>query len=88
MRRQAPALVIFDLDNQKTDPLGTIALMKADGRLSSIPTLGFVSHVHAERIDAARRAGIGDVLARSAFATNLANILVGQNGSLAPGGSG
>jgi len=80
MRRQPLALVIFDLDNPRTDPLGTIATMKSDSALAAIPTLGFVSHVHADLIDAARRAGIGDVLARSAFAANLPTILTGNRG--------
>jgi len=87
MRRQPTTLVIFDLDNPRTDPLGTIALMRADGQLASIPTLGFVSHVHVERIEAARRAGIGDVVARSAFAANLPAILAGESGDSAPGGA-
>ena len=49
--------------------------MKADPTLSSIPTVGFVAHVDAVAIDAARRAGIDDVMARSAFAERLPQIL-------------
>jgi hypothetical protein len=52
-----------------------IAAMKADAALSPIPTLGFVSHVDSATIDAARAAGIGQVLARSAFVNQLAEIL-------------
>ena len=75
VRQAGPALVLFDLDNPRTDPIGTVAAMKADAALAAIPTLGFVSHVHAELIGRARDAGIGDVLARSAFTAQLADIM-------------
>lgn len=75
MRASTPSLVIFDLNGGRMDPLGTVGAMKADPALAAIPTLGFVSHVQADLIDAARKAGIGDVLARSAFTARLADIL-------------
>ena len=75
MRKQRPTLVIFDLDNPRTDPLGTIAAMKADAALSGIPTVGYVSHVQIDLIDRARRAGMGDVLPRSAFSAGIPDIL-------------
>jgi len=75
MRANPPALVIFDLDSAKADPLGAMAAMKGDAALASIPTVGYVSHVHAGVIDAARAAGVGEVLARSAFAMRLAELL-------------
>ena len=78
MRKSAPSLVILDLNSQRTDPLGTIAAMKNDPALASVPTIGFVSHVQADLIDAARQAGIDDVLARSAFSMRLAEILQGR----------
>ena len=77
MRKAAPSLVIFDLNNPRTDPLGTVAAMKQDPALASIRTLGFVSHVDTATIDAARQGGVDDVLARSAFAQRLAEILSG-----------
>src|SRR6266705_4484912 len=67
MRKNAPSLVIFDLNNPRTDPLGTVAAMKSDAVLSTIPTLAFASHVQTDIIDAARKAGVDEVLARSAF---------------------
>ncbi len=75
MRTAAPALVILDLNNPRTDPLGTLAAMRRDAALAGIPTLGYVSHVDTATIEAARAAGIGEVLARSAFTTQLAAIL-------------
>jgi PleD family two-component response regulator len=75
MRKAAPSLVIFDLNNPRTDPLGIVAAMHADPTLAAIPTVGYVSHVDTAVIDAARQAGVTDVLARSAFATQLPEIL-------------
>jgi len=80
MRADTPALVIFDLNNARADPLGTVAAMKADAGLASIPTVGYVSHVDVATIDAARAAGIGDVLARSAFTVQLAELMKRQAG--------
>jgi hypothetical protein len=57
-------------------PIETIAAIKRDPELSSIRTLGFVSHVDTARIAAARAAGTDDVMARSAFAGNLGDILL------------
>ncbi len=78
-RALKPALVIFDLNSAKARPIETIAAMKKDPQLASIRTLGFVSHVHTDAIEAARAAGIDDVMARSAFAGNLAEILLGHS---------
>jgi CheY-like chemotaxis protein len=75
MRADMPALVILDLDNPRTDPLGTLAVMKADARLTAIPTVAFGSHVQTETLGAARRAGVDEVLPRSAFTARLAEIL-------------
>ena len=74
-RTRQPSLVIFDLNSAKADPINTVTAMKADSTLAAIPTLGFVSHVHTQVIAAARQAGIDEVMARSAFAGNLADIL-------------
>jgi CheY-like chemotaxis protein len=75
MRIETPSLVVFDINNPRTDPLGTVAAMKADPALAAIPTVGFASHVQAEAIDAARRAGIDEVMARSAFTERLPQML-------------
>jgi len=74
-RAAKPALVIFDLNSQKSDPIATIAALKADAALSGVRTIGFASHVHVDLIAAARKAGADQVLARSQFAGNLAEIL-------------
>jgi PleD family two-component response regulator len=75
MRRNPTSLVILDLNSPRTDPLGTVAAMKLEPALAAIPTVGFVSHVQTDLIDAARKAGVGEVMARSAFTSRLADIL-------------
>ena len=75
IKRTKPRLVVFDLDAAKLHPIETVTAMKNDPELRGVPTLGFVSHVHAETIAAARAAGIDQVLARSAFADRLGAIL-------------
>jgi CheY-like chemotaxis protein len=75
MRSVTPALAIFDLNNPRTDPIGTITAMKADAILATIPTVGYVAHVDADTIASARAAGADEILARSAFVTQLPDIL-------------
>jgi DNA-binding NarL/FixJ family response regulator len=74
-RELKPALVIIDLNSAKADPVATIAALKADPALSAVRAIGFASHVHVDLINAARNAGADQVLPRSAFAGNLADIL-------------
>src|SRR5690242_21262909 len=71
IRSSRPTVVLFDLNNPRTDPLGTVSRMKADAGMADIPTVGFVSHVQADLIAAARAAGFDDVMARSAFSEHL-----------------
>lgn len=75
-RELKPSLLIFDLNSAKTDPIPTIAALKADPSTAGIRALGFVSHVDTLTISAAKRAGADEIVARGAFATNLAEILV------------
>ena len=74
-RALKPALVIVDLNSAKADPVATIAALKGDAATAATRTIGFASHVHVDLIDAARRAGADQVLARSQFAGSLADIL-------------
>lgn len=76
-RTVKPRLIILDLNSTRLDPLGTVSALKADGELAAIRTLGFVSHVQADVIAAARATGIDEVLARSAFSARLGEILAG-----------
>lgn len=74
-REMKPTLVIVDLNSAKADPVATIAAIKSDPALSGVRAIGFASHVHVDLINAARSAGADQVLPRSAFAGNLAEIL-------------
>ena len=74
-RALKPALIIFDLNAPKIDPINTVAALRADTELAALPTMGFVSHVDTETIVSARQAGVDEVMARSAFAANLQKIL-------------
>jgi PleD family two-component response regulator len=75
VRDKRPSLVIFDLNSVRLKPMEVIAAMKADPAVQGIRTLGYVSHVDSATIDAARKAGVDQVLARSAFAERLGEIL-------------
>ena len=75
-RALKPSLVIFDLNSVAGQPIDTVATLKRDAALAPTRTLGFVSHVQTELIQAARAAGVDEVMARSAFATGLADILL------------
>jgi len=77
VRDKAPRLVIFDLNSRNVRPLEAIASLKADPALAAVPTIGFVSHVQTDLIAEARRAGVDQVLARSAFVAQLAELLQG-----------
>jgi DNA-binding NarL/FixJ family response regulator len=75
VREKQPSLVIFDLNSARLAPLAAIAAIKADPALAGVKTLGYVSHVDTATIEAARASGIDQVLARSAFANQLGEIL-------------
>lgn len=68
-------LVILDLNSLQVKPLDAVAALKADPALAAVRTVGFVSHVQADLISQARDAGVDQVLARSAFVTQLPDLL-------------
>ena len=75
IREKKPSLIIFDLNGARLRPIDAIAELKSDPELKQLRTLGYVAHVDGETIAAARAAGIDQVLARSAFAASLGDIL-------------
>jgi DNA-binding NarL/FixJ family response regulator len=77
VRERRPSLVIFDLNSIRLKPMEAIAAIKGDPELKAIRTLGYVSHVDSATIEAARAAGVDQVLARSAFVERLGEILTG-----------
>jgi CheY-like chemotaxis protein len=77
VRHSAPSLLVLDLNADRLEPLEMVSALRADPALSAIKTVGFVSHVQADRIEAARTAGVDVVLARSAFVAQLPSLLSG-----------
>jgi PleD family two-component response regulator len=70
-----PSLVLIDLDGSRPEPFEVLRRFAEDTELSSLRTLGFVSHVHADLVGRARALGIHQVMARGAFAAELPQIL-------------
>src|SRR2546427_9060189 len=62
MRKNAPSLVILDLNKARTDPLGIVASMKQDPALASLPTICYASHLPTDRINPAPHPRAGEVM--------------------------
>ncbi len=75
-----PLLVIIDLNANSVDPVDLIQKIKA-GERKKVPVIAFVSHVQGELKQRAHDAGADMVMARSAFSTNLPQILKRHAGS-------
>lgn len=75
--RDAPCLVLVDLDSPRLPLDDALAALKAEASLAQVPVVGFFSHVHAERGRHAREAGCTRVLPRSVFVQELGQILAG-----------
>ncbi|MDQ5844403.1 MAG: response regulator [Acidobacteriota bacterium] len=76
---ETPDLVVVDLHNQKLSPLELARKFKTDERLQNIPLLGFFSHVQVELQKQAVEAGYDQIVPRSVFARDLADILAGSS---------
>jgi CheY-like chemotaxis protein len=70
-----PRAVILDLNHRGFSALEVVRSLKADPAARSIPIIGFVSHVQADLVHAARIAGCDQVMARSAFTQQLPALL-------------
>jgi len=75
---QSPDLILIDLHNEKLDPIELARELKANESLVGIPLLGFFSHVQSELQRAAIEAGFDQVIPRSVFSRDLAEILAGD----------
>lgn len=74
-RAKRPSLIIADLHAVKCDPFELARRVKEDEQLRAIPMIGFFSHVRTELQRAALESGYTRVLPRSAFTTQLSEIL-------------
>jgi CheY-like chemotaxis protein len=75
LRREKPALIIFDLNATTASAVERIRQLKADPELAAIPVVGFFSHVQVELMRAAEQAGCDEVMPRSKFTATLADLL-------------
>jgi CheY-like chemotaxis protein len=80
VRKERPLLAVVDLNCSTIDPIRLVAELK-QGDLATLPVIGFISHVQAERKLQAQNAGYDAVLARSAFSGNLPQMLRRYSGS-------
>ena len=73
--REAPRLVIMDLDRARPPAAEALAALRAEPALTSLPVVGFFSHVHAERGRQAREAGCTKAMPRSVVVQELDTLL-------------
>jgi PleD family two-component response regulator len=76
-RELKPDLILIDLHHQRFNPVEFVTDLRSELDLELIPTLGFFSHVQVELQRNAIAAGIDQVIPRSVFARDLAQILGG-----------
>lgn len=81
-RQEPPLMIIVDLNARSVKPVDLIARLRAEEPLKKVSIIAFVSHVEAELKNRAQSAGASMVLARSAFSTNLPQILKRHSGTL------
>ena len=67
-----PRLLIVDL-NSRSQPIAAIQRLRSEK--NGVRVVGFLSHVQTDLAAQARAAGCDEVMPRSAFTQNLANIL-------------
>ena len=75
---QTPDLILVDLHNEKLNPIDLARELKSHDSLQAIPLLGFFSHVQTDLQRAALEAGYDQVIPRSVFSRDLAQILQEQ----------
>ena len=73
-----PDIIVVDLQHAKLDPIALGSELKTNERLAAVPLVGFFSHVEAELHRRAVQAGYDQVMPRSVFFGELANILSGE----------
>lgn len=77
-RASPPDLLILDLASSRFEPLELLRTVSADEGLSRVPTVGFLPHVEKDLARAAKEAGCGKIMARSAFTKDLPQVVSGE----------
>ncbi len=75
LRRQTPALILFDLNTTSGNAAELIRQLKSDAELKEISVMAFFSHVQVELQRAAQEAGCDQILPRSQFTATLPQLL-------------
>ena len=70
-----PQSILLDLNSRSFSSLDWINALKSDPATAAIRIVAFVSHVQEQLIADARKAGCDEVMARSAFARKLPELL-------------
>ena len=73
-----PDIIVVDLQHANLDAISVGRELKTDQSLAGIPVIGFFSHVEVELQRKAVQAGYDQVMPRSVFFGELANILSGE----------
>jgi CheY-like chemotaxis protein len=73
--RRDARLVLVDADSERLPWQAAVAALRAEPATGALPVIAFVSHVRADRAEAARAAGASRVLARSAFVEQLPDLV-------------
>jgi CheY-like chemotaxis protein len=83
-----PDALLLDLNHRSGTALEVLRNLKSDSKTKNIAIIGFVSHVQTDLIAAAREAGCDLVLARSAFVSQLPDLLQRFSGTDTRGSRG
>jgi PleD family two-component response regulator len=80
--KEKPLMVIVDLNSNSVDTVDLIRTLRASEENRRLNILGFLSHLQGELKQKAQEAGATLVMTRSAFSTNLLQILKRHTGNL------
>ncbi len=80
--KEKPLMVILDLNSNSVDTVELIRTLRASEETRRVNILGFLSHLQGELKQKAQEAGATLVMTRSAFSTNLLQILKRHTGNL------
>ncbi|HET7841411.1 MAG TPA: response regulator [Terriglobia bacterium] len=75
LQQSAARAILLDLNHRSGRALDAARAVKSNAQTSSVQIVGFLSHVQGDLAREARQAGLDQVMARSAFAEQLPQLL-------------
>ncbi len=75
LQQNAPRAILLDLNHRSGRALEVARMVKSGAQASHVQIVGFLSHVQGDLARQAREAGLDQVMARSAFAQQLPQLL-------------